>query len=240
MSKAEVGGMKDERGHVALAHVVHALLFILLPSSFILINSGCNIVGAIASKASPPPTVKAQYKPPATEPVLAVVENPHNPASVQLESDAIARMLTDQLKVHTVAPVVDSSEIESLRQSKGAGFRHMPIDEIGRSLGAKQVIYVNLERFEVERAAGSEMPGGNAEARVRVVSADDGAVLWPIDSAQGYPLMVKVQPEHSATVGAEQSARQRLQTELAERVAKLFYDWQDDDSSEAANANSQR
>jgi hypothetical protein len=216
-----------------------ALAIFILYSAFCICCSGCNAVGAVLAKTTPPPMVKAQYAPP-KEPLLVLVENPHNRAALQLEADAVTRQLVDQMRVHQVAPVIDPSDAEALRNAKGPAYRRMPIDQIGREVGATQVIYVNLERFEIERAVGSELPSGEAQARVRVVSTDNGDVVWPLDSAGGHPLTVKVQPQHTATQVPEQAVRQQLYAAIAERVAKLFYDWSDDNSMEAASENSER
>jgi hypothetical protein len=199
-----------------------------------LTSSGCNIVGAIASKVGPPPTIKAQFAL-AKAPTLVLVENFHNPASLQLESDAVARHLAEELTMHKVAPVVAPGEVEALRRSKGAAYRKMPLDVIAQAVGAKQVIYVDLERFDVDRALASEMYGGTAEARVRVVD-DAGATLWPLDSAGGYPVAVTVDPQRVTPGVGDHAVRQQLHATLADKVAKLFYDWE----SESADGGEEK
>lgn len=207
----------------------------VLTSYFCLLTfSGCNIIGALAYKASGDPKIKAQYAPAADRTTLVLVENYHNPASLRLESDAVARHLAEELTMHQVAPVVDPTEAESLRQARGEGYRKMPVDAIGRALGAGQIIYVDLERFELSQALASDMTGGRAEARVRVVS-DAGEVLWPADSAAGRAVEVKVQPQRAApAAGGESAARHQLHAALADRIAKLFYDWTADSADGAA------
>ena len=206
------------------------LSFCILHSAFCLcIASGCNIVGAVAAKVGPEPTVPAQYTP-AKEPTLVLVENFHNPASLQLEAAAVAQVLSEELRTNEVAPIIDPSKAEGLRQSKGvAAYRKMPLDAIGTAVGAKQVIYVDLERFDVDRAPASELYRGQAEARVRVVG-ENGEVLWPLDAAGGMPVAVRVQPQRAAQGVGDQAARQRLHAALADRVAKLFYNWKSEGS----------
>jgi hypothetical protein len=230
--------MKDERtARRCAARRLLGILFILHPSAFIL-TQGCNVIGAVSAKMSPPPKIPAEFVP-AKERTVVLVENFHNPASLRLESDAAARHLAEALKQENVAPIVDPSEVQTLRESRGAtAFHKMPLDAIARELGAKQVIYVDVERFEVERALASEMFAGAAEARVRVVD-DAGAVLWPNDSAGGFPVAVKVDPQRNAQAGSvggdaaggsEQAVRQRLHAALADKVSKLFYTWQSEGS----------
>jgi hypothetical protein len=211
---------------------------LLVPLSLLLFTSGCNIIGAIAGKVGPEPTIPARFMP-AKEPTLVLVENYHNPASLRMESDAVARHVAEELAIHEVAPIVEPDVAESFRSSKGQAYRKMPLDEIARSLGATQVIYVDLERFDVQRAIASELLGGQAEARVRVVN-DAGELLWPIDSAGGYPVAVKVEPQRVAPGAGEHAVRQELHTALADKVAKLFYNWQGDGSDDGQEKFSQQ
>lgn len=209
------------------------LLFVLLPSAFCLPSqAGCNVIGALAYKASGDPAIKAAYPLP-DEPTLVLVENFHNPAALRLESDAVARHLAAELKMHAAAPVVEPTAAESHRQERGEAYRKMPVDAIGRALGAGQVIYVDLEQFEITQALASDMLGGRAEARVRVVD-DAGRVLWPTDSAVGYSVEVKVHPQRAAPGVGEFGARRELHARLADRIAKLFYDWKGDSADGAA------
>lgn len=196
-------------------------------------TAGCNILGAVAYKFSGSPTMKARYAPPKSK-TLVVVENYHNPSTLRLEADAVARHLVEEMKMHKVAPVVDPGEAESHREVQGtAAYRKMPVDAIGRALGAKQVIYVDLERFDVNRTVGSDLLGGRAAARVRVVG-DGGEVLWPTDSAGGYPVEVKVEPQRVPAGMGEFGVRRRLHADLADRIAKLFYNWKADSADGTA------
>jgi hypothetical protein len=199
--------------------------------------AGCNVIGAVAGKLAPEPIIPAQFVP-AKEPTLILVENYHNPASLRLESDAVARHLAEELSMHDVAPIVEPERAESLRSAKGQAYRKMPVDEIGRSLGATQIIYVDLESFDLDRAIASELLGGKAEARVRVVD-DAGGLLWPIDSAGGYPVAVKVEPQRVAPGQGDHAVRQELHAALADKIAKLFYNWRGEGSDSGQETFSQ-
>lgn len=202
-----------------------SLHLLLLPFYFCLLtSSGCNVVGAVLAKTAPPPTIKAEYAL-AKEPTLIMVENFNNPAALRLEADSVAHHLAGEFELHKVAPVVDRAKADKLRKEKGAEYRKMPLDAIGRAVGAKQVIYVDLQRFEIGQAIASEQYTGRAEANVRIVD-DSGVVLWPTDTAAGYPVSVKIEPDPGATAAGDHAARNRLHAALADRIAKLFRDWQ--------------
>jgi hypothetical protein len=205
--------------------VLSACCRLLVSLSLFFFAGGCNLLGAAAAKLGPPPTIPAQYTP-APEPTLLLVENYHNPASMRLESEAVTRVLSEELTNHQVVPLIDPSEWARLRQAKGAAYRKMPLDAIGQALGAAQVIYVDLEQFEVDRAAAGEMYEGRADAVVRVVDTADGSVLWPTDTAGGYPISVRLPPQRTNPALGDQPVRQQLHASLADRIARLFYPWQ--------------
>ncbi len=221
------------------ARLRHALVALspclLVPLSLLLVLSllttGCNVVGVVASRIGPEPTIPAQFAP-AKSRTVVLVENFHNPASLRLEADAIARHLSEELTLHDVAPMVDQADVDALRQKNTAAYRQMPLDAIGRAVGAKQIIYVDLERFDISHALASEMLGGQADARVRLVD-DAGAVLWPLDSAGGYPVSVKIQPQPVAAGAGDFAVRRQLHAALAGKVAKLFHAWKGEGSDGA-------
>src|SRR5579862_7685465 len=104
---------------------------------------GCEIVGAVLSKTTGPDSVDAEYVPP-QEPMLVLVESWGNAGSVGADSERLSAALVKELKDNKVAPLVDPNKLESLRDAD-SGTANMPITDLGRKLGAKQVLYVNVE-----------------------------------------------------------------------------------------------
>lgn len=219
--------MRSRRRLISALSTQHSalVLFLLLP--------GCSIVGAVASKVAPEPTIAAAYALPA-KPTAVVVENFHNPASMRLESDHVARGVVDELTVHGVGPLIDPGKIENLRRRDGAAYRAMPLDAIAQAVGAEQVIYVDLERFDLVHAIASESPGGTAEARVRVVDAATGDAVWPLDAAGGHPITVSIDAQRVTPDAPDAAVRRLLHDSLADRIAKLFYNWKGESSDGAA------
>jgi hypothetical protein len=203
-----------------------------LPALLCLVVAGCTIIGAAAAKLAPDPVIPPQYVP-AHEPTLVLVENFHNPASLRLQADSLCRAIVDDLKVNDVAPLVDNEDAADLRHKDPEAYRKMPLDAIGKAVGATQVIYVDLESFEVTHALASELYAGAAMARVRVVGSN-GEGLWPTDSAAGYPISVKVDPRHTAQGVAEDTVREQLTAALSEKIGRLFHKWTAESSDGAA------
>src|SRR4051812_10680622 len=111
----------------------------------LLLLTGCNAVGAIAYKIGPPPRTPAKYKP-AKELAVIIVENYRNPSASDVDSEQLARLIADELRNNKVVPLVAENAIQQLRDADREKFRAMTIPALGRAVGAKQVIYVDLVR----------------------------------------------------------------------------------------------
>ena|SRR5690348_16389674 len=194
------------------------LLLILIP----IFAGGCNVVGAVADKVSGPDEIKAKYVPP-KEPILVLAENFQHPSDTVIESEQLVEKVAQQLKEHNVAPVVDPTAPFNLKASKPTEYQQMTIAQIGRTLGAKQVLYIDIAQSNVFVAEASDMFKGKAVVRVRIVDAESGATRWPEEGGDGYPLIVETPMLREGEGIDETSVRLQLQEAMGEKVAALFY-----------------
>ena len=205
---------------------------------------GCTAVGAMAYKFSPPPTIPAQYTP-AREPMVVFVQRSRNPSDVQLDADRIARFVTDDLRSHGVGgPMIDSNLLVAARPQRtgtsvwaaaqrttttgpaGPGNGGpVTVADLGRAVGAAQVLYVDLTDFNVERAMASEMIKGEVDASVWVIDAHTGQVRWPTDTSQGFAISVPTPYMHPGEKLDETVLREQMAQAIAGRIARLFYSW---------------
>ena len=220
-----------------------------LPSAAVLLaavlicagGGGCTALGAMAYKFSPPPTVPAQYAP-APEPMVVFVQRSRNPSDVQLDAERIARYVTDDLRSHGVGrPMIDSSLLVAARPQRSgtsvwaaaqrsttgpaAAPGSVTVADLGREVGAAQVLYVDLTDFNVERAMASEMIKGQVDASVRVIDAHTGEVRWPTDTTQGFTISVPTPYLQPGDKLDETALREQMDQALAGQVARLFYTW---------------
>lgn len=203
--------------HKAIVHLRTAFL-----ASCAIYLSGCQVIGAMASKFAPEPTAEAVYVPPKDN-MLVLVENYRNPASMQLVSELLDRQVTYQLVQHRVAPIINPDRLVDFRQTNSKKFSSMEIAAIGKALGAKQVLYADLVDFKTEGAIGAGMAKGHGEARVKVIDVATGEVRWPQDIADGYPVTTETPyiPLHEGAT--EGTVQQQVAQQLADGLAKLFY-----------------
>ena len=198
------------------------------------VAGGCAAGGALLYKLSPPPTVPAEYKP-AKEPTLVLAENFQNPDLVQVQADRLAREISQELLDHKVVPVVAPEKLADLRGAKGESFHSMNLPAVGEAVGARQVIYVDLSQFTVDQQPGSNMNKGKATAMVKLVEVPSGHTLWPRDTSAGREVKVET-PFVRPGEGSPDSIQEEMFHTMADKIAKLFYDWQSDqvDGSEPA------
>jgi hypothetical protein len=214
----------------------------VLGSLFLLAGSGgCTAVGAMAYKFSPPPTVPAHYTP-AREPTVVFVQRSRNPSDAQLDAERIARYVTDDLRAHGVGgPMLDSSLlIAALPRRAGTSVwaaaqrpatatapttAPVTVADLGRTVGAAQVIYVDLTDFNVERTMASEMIKGEVDASVWVIDAHTGRVRWPTDTTQGFTISVPTPYLQPGEKLDENALRGQMDEAIAGQIARLFYSW---------------
>ncbi len=198
-------------------------------SPLLLLLVGCNVVGALAYKVTPPSKTPAKYKP-AKELAVIVVENYRNPSAGDVDSEQLARLIADQLREQKVLPLVADNALSQLRDQDPEKFRKMSIPSIGRALGAKQVIYVDLLKSTIDVAEGESMIRGSMDATVKVVDVTTSQSRWPAESVQGWPASVQTP---FMTVGPNETEitfRRKLHEAMALQVSHLLYDWSNEDA----------
>jgi len=187
-------------------------------------GGGCLAGGALWYKAFGPTPVPPKFTP-ANEPTVVLVENYHNPSITEFDADRIARDVGDDLlKNKVLAMVVDQDQVRALREADPEKFRDMTIPSVGKALGVKQVIYVNLLASTVEGDASNNLVSGRADARVRVVEVETGHTIWPADSQGGYPVGAKV-PYAQAEKNTATDMHNALLISLSEQIGRLFHKW---------------
>ena len=184
--------------------------------------SGCDVLGVALYKTAGSLPVPALYTLP-VEPTIVIVESYHNPSASELDSSQIARYLTAELQSHEVGPMIDPEKFEALRDEDRVAFGKLNIAEIARKLGVKQVVYVDLISNDADGATGAESLRVTMSTKVRVIDAADGATRWPSDQGEGFPVGVRTPVMRVGDGVSESSIRQRAQSMVAIRIARIFY-----------------
>lgn len=206
-----------------------AVLAALLTGSLVL--AGCAAPAAIAYKVFGPPPVPARYVPPPTEPMLVLVENPFSGAVAIPEADELSRVIYQDLEEHKVAPQIDPAKVADLRDRSPNMFAKLTIAEIGRMVGAKQVLYVHIDRLDVEIPAASDMVKTRMAATVKVVNTTTAMTMFP-QSGETEPFTHET-PHTRVEAGTTGSQLKRLLLRQGGmEIARWFYSWKPETMTE--------
>jgi hypothetical protein len=119
--------------------------------------------------------------------------------------------------------------VSALASTRPTSWRKASIPEIGRAVGAKQVVYIDIISDVVTHDGGTGMINASTSARVRVVDATNGATLWPTDASAGWPVSYQSPMYDTSRPDVNEIiVRQKVQKAVAAQVARLFYNFKPD------------
>ena len=191
-----------------------------LIGSLAALSGGC----ALFAAGNGPLPVDAKYVPPADQPMLVLVENYNGAASLNGDAASRGMLLAQDIKDNNVAPLVDELAVARLRDSNPDAYSRMGITEIARGVGAKQVLYVDLLRADLDIPSGQGTVRGTMEARVRMIDAQSGALRWP-DASDGEPVQITTPIVSRDSASADGQVRHQMADKMATTITHLFHQW---------------
>jgi hypothetical protein len=224
MERIDDAQVELEKAHSRLRlrssiHYPLSTIFFLLP--LLLFVPGCNLMGFAADKAGEYATQDAQYVP-KDEPTVVIAENWKNPSGTELDSEEMARDVYDELRSNDFKSLIDPVSVIDLR-SQRPDFHSLSVSQIGKLVGAKQVIYINVTSVQLMSAEGSDSVHGQVTGRVKVIDVETAEARWPTDSMEGYPISISSPMATAHNDRDETTLRADLIQAAAIRVSKLFY-----------------
>ena len=213
---------------------------LLLLSAVLLAAAGCQNAAILAQAVGGPEKTEALFVLP-DEPTLVLVDDPRH----LLDNPSLARQIGSTavyyLTLHEALPkaeFVDPRELSKLEAQLDKQWPTTPIDEVGRRLGAKQVIYAKVTQVQFQAAEGLYRPEATLE--VKVLDTADAKRLWP--EAPPLPDPKHPEPGHRFSVKLDYETRtgrntnsstpddlaRRLADEAGLGLARIFYTWKGD------------
>jgi hypothetical protein len=191
------------------------------------LTAGCELAGVAVDRASGGPTVKAKYIPIPTDSMLVLVESYGLALDSGIEAEHMTLSLSQSLKDNKIAPILDGQKLERLKDIDPHEYHKMTIADVGRRLGAKQVLYINISRAEIVRPGGSGQVRGHMEATVKIVDSATGETRFPSDSSsEVVQITTNWIPDNENK--SESDVRAQMADQMAEDVGKLFRDYHPD------------
>jgi hypothetical protein len=200
---------------------------------------GCNLVGAggvLAHKVLGPSAVDPVYTL-GPEPVVVVVENFRNPVGAMADAEEVTAMVIKDLRENLKADkddppkvnVIDQEKLIELQNGRPSEYGRMKIPQIGKAVGAKQVLYVDLITSGVEITPGSDLLRGRFFARVKVIDVATGQTKFPTDVPDGVPVSWGTKPQRITDRVYPAAVRVRALRVGSNYVSRLFYKWKPED-----------
>jgi hypothetical protein len=194
--------------------------------SLALMPAGCNIVGPAAYMIEGPVKVEAQYAL-ADVPTVVYIDdrsNLVNPISLRrvIADKASEVLMVKKVLTSTISP----QDAMALTAKRERNSNILSMEEIGRMVGAKQVIFVEMQRFD--RSPDGFTPRPIAVCRVRVIDVENKMRVFPPPESQETSWAVQavtreVDPEVYRTSSGRLAAFETLAIQTGEEIAKVFY-----------------
>ncbi len=211
----------------AMKSLIQCAIAILAATVALTCFRGCTIVTPIAVIVEGPPTIEAQY-PLQDRPTVVFVDDRRN----ILADRAIRRYIGDEISKHLLAhkvvtDAISTGDAHAIANNEQHG-ELIPIEQIGRDVGAAQVIYIEILRFAMEAPDGQ--PTAQADLQVKVIDVEIHERLFPPEDAENssYYMPVMLPPDQAFQPmlgrGARTEAEYTLANLIADKVAKLFYE----------------
>lgn len=185
---------------------------------------GCAVPAALWYRTVGPPPIPARYTPPKDQPMLVLVENVHSGSQALPEADDLGRVMYDTLKANDVAPLVDPTKLHGLRDANAQAFAKMSIAEIGRAVGARQVLYVDVKQLDLENPPGSEVVKARVSVVVKVVDVATARPAWP-ESGDGEPYVHETRLARVTDMSTRGSISRQVLRESGEQLSRWFYNF---------------
>ena len=199
--------------------------------------AGCEAAAVAVSAVQGPPKVDALFELP-PRPTAILVDDPQdllNNPGVARQIGTTAMYYLQLNEALTPEQIIAAREVTRLEAVVGRQWAGMPLDEIGRRVGAKQIIHVKIT--SVTFKTDEQLYRPEATLEVKVIDCEDGSRMWPESPplpdadrpTPGQRVEVKLAYETRAGRYADEATpadlARRLADEAGLKVARLFYRW---------------
>ena len=211
------------------------LLRALVCGALLASGAGCNVAGVIGYAAGGVMKVPPEYKL-ENRSTLVLVENYENADLYALPADRLERGVTDDLSEAKVAKLIAPDKVTDLKSTDPSDYHKMDIPALGRAVGARQVLYVNLVQYGVEAPSGGDRFVGKAEVHVKVVDSETGRTLWPPDSSAGRVIKYETKPTEEVDATKLALVEDQLCQTVTQKISRLFLETtqEEQDNEQAA------
>jgi hypothetical protein len=196
---------------------------ILLLGSVALLSS-CNIAAVAAYVTSPDPEQEALFTLPNVPTVVFVDDRRNVMHPVRLRRVIAEEITNELLNREILTTMISPRDILRVSATNDRYNAPLPINELGKSVSASTVIYVEMVAFGLTSDGQTASP--RTTCSIRVIDVENRERLFPTDPA-GYSVSEYMKHVTANRVTSSSDARklaEELAVKLGDSVAEIFYD----------------
>ena len=193
-------------------------------SIVLLTMGGCNYLGPAYYLASPEPEIDAEYLL-EDRPTVVFVDESANELGGMANQQIVGKTISQALLDEEVVTVVYEPRAANAVARQERHGEPMALGDIGRAVGADQIICVQVLQFQPFPTYGQTRP--IAQLRVKVLDIPHRLRLYPTDDELWRHLTVTLpqMPEEVGNASKRRELESMLAREIGINVARLFHDY---------------
>lgn len=182
----------------------------------------CNILIPLNYAIEGPPKDPAVFELPSKRTVVIVDDKANRMTRVALRVEVGDSLGSELLANDVVAEVITTRDAVALIRRMDTASKPISIQRIAESLGAEQVVYVEIDEFVLSGGRGEGGP--EAVALVKVLDITSGTRLWPNVGSEAVSTELQdINPSILETSAGRREIEDKLATQLGTDIAKYFY-----------------
>jgi len=195
---------------------------IVVMCAAVLLAAGCNYLLPASYIIEGPPKAPAAFELPSKRTVVIVDDKINRMPRVALRVGIGDSVGTHLLENDVVPETITTRDAVALIRRMDTASKPVSIQRICESLGAEQVVYVEIDEFNL--SGGREEGGPEAVALIKVLDITNGSRLWPTAGSEAVQSSLQdINPSLIATSAGRREVEDKLAEKLGEDIAKLFY-----------------
>ena len=195
---------------------------IVVMCAAVLLVAGCNYLLPASYIIEGPPKAPAAFELPSKRTVVIVDDKINRMPRVALRVGIGDSVGTHLLENNVVPETITTRDAVALIRRMDTASKPVSIQRICESLGAEQVVYVEIDEFNL--SGGREEGGPEAVALIKVLDITNGSRLWPTAGSEAVQSSLQdINPSLISTSAGRREVEDKLAEKLGEDIAKLFY-----------------
>ncbi|MBT4523413.1 MAG: hypothetical protein HOI88_06640 [Phycisphaerae bacterium] len=196
-----------------------SLLFVFCSAA-----TSCNIASVVTYVASPDPSKEAVFVLPNVATVVFVDDRKNVMHPTRLRRVVAERITKDLLEKDILTTMISPRDILRVSSSSDRYGEPVPMDQLGKSVDASVLIYVEIVGFSLTSDGQTAKPVANCS--VKVIDVRNRQRLFPLDDMPYFVRanVTNIAPSRLSGSGEVRKLSEELAETLGDEVAKLFYE----------------